>query len=588
MSAPDVSERVRIVREPPELTAQGPPRGPQPGRRHVRMARRAAMSRRGLPDAGGVPVTQVAPHSARHGRGDQGLGLPSPQRDGPPFPVQPTTADGRLRGRHATGRDQGFGGLVLWTIIGSLVPGAGLIAAGRRTAGRVLVTLTVVAVVGGLAFAVLGDPTSVVLGLATNTSNLMIIALAAVALALLWAFVVLGTHVSLRRFASLTSMQRVLSTVLVTAILAGGGMIAYETANYSLIGKATLEAITSNGTHITGAPRPRNGQTDPWASIPRVNVLLIGSDAGADRVGVRTDSILLASIDTHTGDAVIFGLPRNLQHVPFSPGTPMAQQYPRGFWCPDQSCLLNAMWQYGVQSAADPSSPAYSYYRKFRNPGLQATVDAVHSVTGLKVDDYLLLDLDGFKGFVNSIGGVDINVKRPIPIGGHEDANGREVGVKGYIKPGHRHLGGFLTLWYARSRSDSSDYDRMQRQRCVISALSQQTNPVTLAKGFPELAKTIQKDISTSIHLGDLESWVTLALRVKDGHVRSLPFTDAVINTARPDFDTIQGLVTKALEPPAPKSSSSPSSSGSSGASSKGRTPTKPADPTKAVDTKEV
>src|SRR3954470_12375856 len=586
MSAPDVSERVRIVREPPELTAQGPPRGHQPGRRHVRMARRAAMSRRGLPDAGGVPVTQVAPHSARHGRGDQGLGLPSPQRDGPPFPVQPTTADGRLRGRHATGRDQGFGGLVLWTIIGSLVPGAGLIAAGRRTAGRVLVTLTVLTVIGLLAFAVLGDPTSVVLGLAANTNNLMIIALGAVALALLWAFVVLGTHVSLRRFASLTALQRAMSTALVTAIVAGGAMVAYETANYSLIGKTTLEAITSNGTHITGAPRPRNGQTDPWASIPRVNVLLIGSDAGADRIGVRTDSILLASIDTHTGDAVIFGLPRNLQHVPFPAGSPMAQQYPDGYWCPDHSCLLNALWQYGVQSAADPSSPAYSYYRKFPNPGLQATVDAVQGVTGLTVNDYLLLDLDGFKGFVNSIGGIDINVKRAIPIAGHEDTLGRQVGVKGYIQRGHRHLNGYLALWYARSRSDSSDYDRMQRQRCVISALSQQTNRVKLAQGFPELAKTIQKDISTSIDLGDLGSWVTLALRVKDGHVRSLPFTDAVINTANPDFDTIHRLVTKSLQSATPKSTSTPSPSSGTGRSTTKKS-TAPSDPTKAVDTKE-
>jgi LCP family protein required for cell wall assembly len=532
-------------------------------------------------------VTQVAPRSGRHIRVDPGPGLAPEQRSERPPPPQWPSEDGRPRGRHATGRNQGFGRLVTWTILGSIVPGAGLIAAGRRSLGRVLVTLTVVVVVGLLSFALLGDRTSLVLGLATNTNDLMIIALGAVALALLWAFVVLGTHVSLRRFASLTTWQGAMGTALVTAIVAAGMMAAYETARYSLIGKTTLEAITNNGTQITGAPKPKNGQTDPWANIPRVNVLLIGSDAGADRIGVRTDSILLASIDTHTGDAVIFGLPRNLQHVPFPAGTPMAQQYPDGYWCPDQSCLLNALWQYGVQSAADPSSPGYSYYKRFRNPGLQATVDAVQTVTGLTVDDYLLLDLDGFKGFVNAIGGIDINVKRAIPIAGHEDAYGRQVGVKGYIQPGRRHLKGYLALWYARSRSDSSDYDRMQRQRCVLSALSRQTNPVKLAQGFPELAKTIQKDISTSIDLGDLRSWVTLALRVKDGHVRSLPFTDAVISTAHPDFDTIQRLVKKALEPPAPKSPRPSSSSSPPGSSSKSRTST-PADPTKAVDTKDV
>lgn len=544
-------------------------------------------------------MTQVAPHSARHGRSDQGV-RPSSSYGAPsPFPMQAQEAGKPLRGRHATGYDQGFGGLVGWTILGSIIPGAGLIAAGRRTAGKVFVTLTVLVVGGLLAFAVLGDPTSLVLDLASDTNNLVLVALGAVVVALLWAFVVLGTHVSLRRFASLTALQRVMSTALVTSIIAGGGILAYETANYSLIGKATLEAITSNGVQITNAPRPKNGQSDPWAAIPRVNVLLIGSDAGADRVGVRTDSILLASVNTHTGDTVIFGLPRNLQHVPFPAGTPMAAQYPDGYWCADQSCLLNALWQYGVQSASNPQSPAYSYYRKFKNPGLQATIDAVQSVTGLTVNDYLLLDLAGFSGFVNAVGGVDVNVKRPIPIAGHEDAAGRQVGVKRYIQPGRRHLNGYLALWYARSRSDSSDYDRMQRQRCVISALSSQTNPVTLARGFPDLARTIQKDISTSVNLHDLGSWVTLAQRIKKGHIRSLPFTDSVISTGNPDYERIRQLVEKALQPPAKASStksssgSSPSSSGSSSGSSAGGTTSgtsksAPVDPTKAVDTKEV
>jgi polyisoprenyl-teichoic acid--peptidoglycan teichoic acid transferase len=536
-------------------------------------------------------VTQVAPHSARSGGGDSRAarhgrtagGEPAPTAFG--FPeVEPTTG-GRLRGRHATGYDQGFSGVVGWTILGSLLPGAGLIAAGRRTAGRVLLALTLI-VVGALVwFALFGDATSFALRFATNTNDLMMLAIGAVALALLWAIVVIGTHISLRRFASLTALQRLLSSALVLAIIGGGGMIAAKTASYSLIGRETLRAVTSNGTPITDAPRPKNDQADPWAGIPRVNVLLIGSDAGADRTGVRTDSILVASIDTHTGDSVIFGLPRNLQHVPFPPGTPMAEQYPDGFACPDQSCLLNALWQFGVQNAGSPGSPAHSYYKRFKNPGLQATIDGVEGATGLKINDYALLDLAGFQDFINAIGGLDINVQRPIPVAGHEEGN-RQVGVKTYIRPGRRHLNGYYTMWYARSRSDSSDYDRMQRQRCVIGAISQQVNPLTLAQAFPELAKSIQKDMSTSVPLDDLGSWVTLALRIKNAHIRSLPFTDSVINTVNPDFEKIHALVQQALEPPAAKSTPSPSPSKTHGSSGK-TTKTTP-DPSKAVDVKEV
>ena len=532
-------------------------------------------------------MTQVAPHSARHGRDRAGLG--DPPESGSPFPPEHPLETGRLRGRHATGHDQGFGGVVRWTILGSVVPGLGLIAAGRRVAGWVLLTVTILLVGGVAGFVLFGDVTASALRVATNTNDLLLLAVGVLALTLLWALVVLATHASLRRFASLTRMQGLLSTALVTSIIAAGGLVALKTASYSLIGRDTLAAITSNGTVIAGAPRPKNDQPDPWADVPRVNVLLIGSDAGADRTGVRTDSILVVSIDTHTGDTVVFGLPRNLQHVPFPAGTPMAQMYPNGYACPDQSCLLNALWQFGAQNAANPQSPAYSYYHRFANPGLQATIDGVQGATGLTINDYALLDLAGFEDFINAIGGLDINVQRRIPVGGHEVPGVGQVGVKRYIDPGRQRLSGYLALWYARSRSDSSDYDRMQRQRCVLGAISKQADPLTLAQAFPQLAKSLQKDMSTSIPLDDLSSWVELALRIKKAHIRSLPFTDAVINTADPNFTTMQKLVTDALVPPTeshdgsvsstPKPSTSTSSTSRPGAA---------VDPTKAVDVNQV
>jgi LCP family protein required for cell wall assembly len=541
-------------------------------------------------------VTQVAPHSARHQRREQG----SPP-SGPPgaFPAldRPQPPAGSLRGRHATGYDQGFGGVVTWTILGSLLPGSGLIAAGRRTVGKIILTITLLAAIVAIAFVVLGDTTASVLRFATNTNDLLLLAGGAVGLGLVWAFVVLGTHVSLRRFATMTGPQRALSTLLVTSIIAGGAMIAAETANYSLIGRTTLKAITDNGVETEHSTRPLANQPDPWADTPRVNVLLIGSDAGADRTGVRTDSVILASIDTHTGDTVLFGIPRNLQHVPFPPGTPMAAQYPDGFYCQNTNdpCLFNALWQFGVTNAGN------SYYKNFKNPGLQATIDGVQQVTGLPVNEYFLLDLNGFKAFVNAIGGIDVNVKRPIPVAGHEDASGRQVGVKEYIKPGHQHLNGYYALWYARSRSDSSDYDRMQRQRCVIGAISQQTNPVVLARAFPELARAVQKDMSTSVRLDDVSAWVTLLLRVKNAHIRSLPFTDANINTANPNFAYMKRKVQEAITTPSPEPSASrPSGSATSAPKASATTPsstskprasasaTTPSDPGSAVDVKQA
>jgi LCP family protein required for cell wall assembly len=408
----------------------------------------------------------------------------------------------------------------------------------------------------------------------------MQVALALCAGALLWALVVLASHASLRRFTVLTGPQALLSTVLVGAIIVGGGLVVAKAASISLIQRGVLQDVTGNGTQVNNGGKPRSGQPDPWANTPRVNVLLIGSDAGADREGVRTDSVILASIDTHTGDAVLFGIPRNLQHVPFPQGTPMSLQYPDGFYCqdPKNPCLFNALWQYGVEHADN------AYYRNFKNPGLQATIDGVQSVTGLAVNEYVLLDLKGFASFINAIGGVDVTVQRAIPVAGHENAAGLQVGVKGYIQPGHRHLNGYYALWFARSRSDSSDFDRMARQRCLIGAVTQQVNPVTVARSFPALAEAIRQNISMSIRLDDLGAWVTLAQRVQKGRVRSLPFVEGVISTVHPDFDRIHTLVQQALQSPSPTSSATKKPKKTTGPSGSTTTVTSE----KAVDVKEA
>ena len=59
--------------------------------------------------------------------------------------------------------------------------------------------------------------------------------------------------------------------------------------------------------------------SDPFGDQERVNVLLLGGDGGEDRDGVRTDTVIVASIDTETGDTTLFSLPRNLENLPFPP-----------------------------------------------------------------------------------------------------------------------------------------------------------------------------------------------------------------------------------------------------------------------------
>jgi LCP family protein required for cell wall assembly len=429
-----------------------------------------------------------------------------------------------------------------YTLLGGLLPGSGLIAAGRRVLGWLILGSCLLAAAAGVGLLAVGDPLQLTTQLVTHPERLTVLALVLIGLTVLWALHLIGTTVSLRRFAELTGLQSALSWVLVLVLAVGGvGTAVASTQRTLLLGRDTLSAIFSGGTG--SQKKPDSSKDNPWADIPRVNVLLIGSDAGADRTGIRTDTLMVASVDTKTGETVLFSLPRNLERVPFPTGSRQAQDYPEGFACPTHECMINALWQFGVEHQDQ-------YYKGDPNPGMTATVQGVHEALGLDIDYTAMVDLRGFMQFVDAIGGLTINVTRRIPIGGHRTAAGYQVGVTDYIEPGVQKLDGYQSLWFARSRSDSDDFERMRRQRCVIGALAQQADPQTIALHITDILRAAKDNIRTTIPLADLDAWVTLAMRIKKAHVRSLPFTDRVIAPGNPDFNKIHRLVQDTLTAP--------------------------------------
>jgi LCP family protein required for cell wall assembly len=477
------------------------------------------------------------------------------------------------RGSHATTLGQGFSWVLLWTILGALIPGSGLIAAGRRWIGSLLL---IVIALGGLLLAgvaLLGDRAKRAESFAVDSQKLLILAVVVAIVAFGWVVVVVLTNTELRRHTRLTSTQGVFSWLLVVALIVGIGIPAYSVSRYALITRGVVDSksIFQADTDSTST-RPNAQQEDPWAAKPRENVLLIGSDAGKDRTGVRPDTLILASIDTKTGNTVMFSLPRSLQHVPFPLGTGGNEAWPDGFYCPTvgdgETCLLNAIWTWA-------EGDGKRYYGKYKHPGLRATQDAVEGVTGLRVDTYVMLNLEGFKEFVDALGGVTLDVHERLPIGG--DTN-HPVATGGYIEKGdNQHMTGERSLWFARSRWSTGDYDRMQRQRCVISAVMDQADPVKLALAFPKIAKTLHKNLATGIPSSELQAWVDLSQRVKGATVTSLPFTDDVISTVKPNFDKIHKLVADAITASTlPKVTTTPSPSASASSS-----PTPSQNPTK-------
>jgi anionic cell wall polymer biosynthesis LytR-Cps2A-Psr (LCP) family protein len=135
----------------------------------------------------------------------------------------------------------------------------------------------------------------------------------------------------------------------------------------------------------------------------------------------------------------------------------------------------------------------------------------------------------------------------------------------------------------------------MARQRCVIGAVVEQTDPVQLVKAYPGLARAAGDNITTDISSKDLDAWVDLAMKIKSAEVRSLPFTDKVISSySHPDYKEIRSLVKSSLRsgkstPEATPTPGTPSTGPSAEAKPKPGKSTPPKiDPTKAQNVEDV
>ena len=382
-----------------------------------------------------------------------------------------------------------------------------------------------------------------VLDIGVDRRKLLIVVGTVVVLALAWIVGIVATAHGTR-----PSRMRRADRALVTLFTAAMSLVVAAPTVLAVQGidiqRETLAVI------VTDTERPATtvqDEEDPWEGTPRINLLLLGSDAGPDREGVRPDSIMVASIDTDTGDTVFIGLPRNLERVPFPADNPFSEIFPDGYDCGDE-CLLNGVWTL-AEDRPDlfPGDPS---------PGMTTTRDVAAEITGLRIDDTVIVDLSGFEQLVDAMGGVTINALERVPIGG-KVVDGQIVGITGWIEPGVQHMDGYHALWYARSRATTDDFSRMRRQRCVVGAIVDQVDPMRMLARYPQLAEAVADNLRVDIPADGLGAWAVRVLWMKVGRLLSQPIPNEVVDVVDPDFDLIRSLVEEAITspPPAPTTS---------------------------------
>ncbi|HET9654754.1 MAG TPA: LCP family protein [Kineosporiaceae bacterium] len=515
--------------QPPERRSSRPAKGLRPG------STRSADRLRLVPDAAGpratgelfIPGEDDGTDPDGRGAGSAAPGLAAEGREALTGSV---AGDEFREARGRAGRrnppdarsldpNQRVRRAVTLLLVQFLAPGSAELAVGNRRLGRFVLRIWA----GFLAFLVLLGllwlvARRLVLALATSPPVLVLAGVAGVVAALALMVLLVDAWRLGRPDLLPRRVRGRLAALLALLVLVGSGSLV--AVSQRMWAAADLITGVFAGTHSSNVVDGR------------LNVLLLGGDAGPDRVGTRPDSITLVSIDAGTGATVLFSLPRNLEEVPFAPGSAAAKAMPKGFACGD-NCLLNGVYTWGQQHA--------SLFPGARDPGAEAMKQAVQGITGLTVNYYVLIDLKGFAQLVDAMGGVRITVGARVPIGGGTSK------VSGYLEPGAQTLDGYHALWFARSRHGADDYARMSRQRCVMDAMLHQLDPATVLARFQSIAAAGRNVVSTDIPSGDLATFIDLATKARGQRVTSVQFVPPLIQPAYPDYRLIRDRVAAAL-----------------------------------------
>ncbi|MCA9375016.1 LCP family protein [Candidatus Dojkabacteria bacterium] len=180
----------------------------------------------------------------------------------------------------------------------------------------------------------------------------------------------------------------------------------------------------------------------------RTNALIVGIDTRGSRPGLQnTDTIMVISYDHITKDTVIYSIPRDLY-----------AEIPGENW----DIKIN-----GIYSRFESQE---------EGTGLAKLKEAVEEITGLKLQYYAMVDVDGFQDVIDILGGIDVYVENSFTDYAFPAENGKDVYEVVSFKKGVQTMDGEAAMKYVRSRKsldngEGSDFARARRQQQVIKGI---------------------------------------------------------------------------------------------------------------------
>lgn len=291
-----------------------------------------------------------------------------------------------------------------------------------------------------------------------------------------------------------------------------------------------IGAVVTTSTLPPLPARPDSGvSAETLADV--TTVLLLGGDSGPGRSGLRTDSMMVFSVHRPTGRASLVSLPRDLRRLLFPPSSALERRHPYGY-----PRIANAVYA-DVSSNRDLRS---AYDVEGVRPGIVALAQAIGYSLDVTIDDYVLVDMQGFADLVDALGGVTLLLTKKIPMPGN--VPGARTQYPDSIGPGVVSMDGATALGYARSRKGDNDYRRARRQRDLLATLARQISVSDVALSFGDIAGAIGGSLRTSLTPDELADAVAV-IGGETAIVESVGLVPPLVNVRRPDFDAMAKIV---------------------------------------------
>ncbi len=176
--------------------------------------------------------------------------------------------------------------------------------------------------------------------------------------------------------------------------------------------------------------------------------------------------------------------------------------------------------------------------------GQELTVETLENLTGLLINDYVVVHFDGVEDIVNALDGITLEIEQPIEVG----IEGRRV----YIPAGTQTLDGTEALAYVSYRGGpTADIGRIGRQQKFLQVLAREaTSPAKLPR-LPATARAVWRNIETNMNplaAGRFALWMWLSGGVEAEIYPGTPQIIGGISYWVPDREAGQPEVEQTIE----------------------------------------